>query len=138
LTPAEYCIQFIEGRRRRRPEEDHRDDLRYPRHTRQRARDAPAGPRSGLGGPGTQGRPPCAAVEVRREAEEHWAEQIKTRAGELPKVDLGCAPDSIMDVIRSGYPGGPIEYMRICRGWLEDGFARDLILARPPHPSTAK
>ncbi|MFE4758872.1 flavin-containing monooxygenase [Streptomyces mirabilis] len=69
-------------------------------------------------------------VEVRPEAEDRWAEQIRTAPAPMPKVDLACATDSVMNVIRSGYPGGPLTYMQICRDWLTDGYERDLILER--------
>jgi cation diffusion facilitator CzcD-associated flavoprotein CzcO len=68
------------------------------------------------------------SIEVRLAAEEAWAEQIRSRAETLPRVSLGCAPDSVMDLIRAGYPGGPVEYMQICREWLADGFERDLVI----------
>lgn len=32
------------------------------------------------------------SVEVRPEAEEHWAQQIKERAAGIAAVDFGCAP----------------------------------------------
>ncbi|MEU1801495.1 LysR family transcriptional regulator [Streptomyces sp. NPDC019937] len=76
------------------------------------------------------------SVEVHPEAEERWAQQIKERAAGIPAVDFGCAPTPYGGLISSGYPGGPVEYLRICREWLEDGWQRDLIF-RSPSDATA-
>ncbi|WP_262699507.1 MULTISPECIES: flavin-containing monooxygenase [Streptomyces] len=70
-----------------------------------------------------------ASVEVRPEAEERWAQQIKEKAAGLPRPALNCAPNKQSELIHSGYPGGPIAYAQVCREWLQgDGFERDLVV----------
>lgn len=70
------------------------------------------------------------SVEPSREAEARWAEHLDSRTGAVPRIDLGCPPDEVMKLIRAGYPGPPLEYMRICREWLDDGAERDLVIER--------
>ncbi|MFJ8025750.1 flavin-containing monooxygenase [Streptomyces sp. NPDC096311] len=73
-----------------------------------------------------------ASVDVRPEAEERWAQQIKEKAAGLPRPDLNCAPNRQTELIHSGYPGGPIAYAQACREWLQGGgFDRDLVIERP-------
>lgn len=77
------------------------------------------------------------SVEVRPEAEEHWAQQIKERAAGIAAVDFGCAPT----------PYGGADQLGISRWaggvsadlpgvWLEDGWERDLVF-RSPADATA-
>ncbi|MFJ8025765.1 flavin-containing monooxygenase [Streptomyces sp. NPDC096311] len=69
-----------------------------------------------------------ASVEPRIEAENGWQERIAADRAQVPRIDLGCAPDEVFKLVRSGYPGGPIAYQRICRDWLENGgVERDLV-----------
>ncbi len=79
-----------------------------------------------------------ASVDVRPEAEERWAEQVTRRAAGLPRIDLACPPDEIGALIRSGYPGGPLEYIQICRDWLENGFQADLAMERAAEAQQAQ
>ncbi|HZO35611.1 MAG TPA: NAD(P)/FAD-dependent oxidoreductase [Solirubrobacteraceae bacterium] len=71
-----------------------------------------------------------ASVDVRPEAEERWAEAIAETGAKLPHMDLGCSPDDVQLLLRSAYPGGPLEYIRIVREWRGEGFERDLVLER--------
>ncbi|MFE4756779.1 flavin-containing monooxygenase [Streptomyces mirabilis] len=71
------------------------------------------------------------SVEVRPEAEDRWAQQIKEKSAGLPRPALNCAPNAQAQLIRSGYPGGPIAYAQVCRQWLQgNGFERDLVVER--------
>ncbi|WP_217575689.1 NAD(P)/FAD-dependent oxidoreductase [Streptomyces sp. GbtcB7] len=72
-----------------------------------------------------------ASIEVRPEAQERWARQIKEKAVGLPRPDLNCAPNRQTELIHSGYPGGPIAYAQACREWLQEGFERDLVIEHP-------
>ncbi|MGW1027933.1 flavin-containing monooxygenase [Streptomyces sp. NPDC002577] len=76
-----------------------------------------------------------ATFEVRPEAEERWAQQLKQAAAGMPRPDFNCAPNPQTDLIHSGYPGGPLAYAQACREWLQDGFERDLVVERPAEPA---
>ncbi|MFE4758196.1 hypothetical protein ACFRIB_49950 [Streptomyces mirabilis] len=72
-----------------------------------------------------------ASGEVRPEAEDRWALEIKEKAAGLPRPALNCASNAQAQLIRSGYPGGPIAYAQVCRQWLQgNGFERDLVVER--------
>ncbi len=69
-----------------------------------------------------------ASIDVRPEAEDRWMMVVARRSAEAPTIDLGCVNDDIGGLVRSGYPGGPLEYFQALRDWLVDGYDRDLFV----------
>lgn len=75
-------------------------------------------------------------VEVQPQAEQRWAAAMAEAPPSGAPAVLECTPGDHLVLLGSGYGGGPLAYMEICRDWLDDGFERDLTLtrARPPRP----
>jgi cyclohexanone monooxygenase len=73
-------------------------------------------------------RDEIASIEVRTEAEERWMQHLASRTADAPQIDLACGPDEVGGLVRSGYPGGPLEYFQILRAWLSHEYDQDLLV----------
>jgi cyclohexanone monooxygenase len=72
------------------------------------------------------------AIDVTEEAEEAWQQEMKAKAIARGSYFQECTPGNFnMEGTGSRffdglYGGGPFNYMDIIRGWLDDGFDKDL------------
>jgi cation diffusion facilitator CzcD-associated flavoprotein CzcO len=87
-----------------------------------------------------------AAMDVRQDAEDQWADEVAAAAMDRRKFEAECTPgyfnnegrtDTGSTIVGAAYGGGPFKYEAILREWRATGFDTDLQFQAAEQPESS-